>query len=176
MIALCETTDLLQHKADHRWGPRIPSAVWEMMRCSKSTIVRRAKQTRSVHSFHSLPGGTSALAACTRSSLSRYLQEATDADAWQLEIRFCMWRQEDLQGTLVKIKTHANISPHSNTAAVLRAALTSWASLRRDQVLLKLTILLKIYAKFRHLLSGAIIIYLLALMQDVYPTCISIFA
>jgi len=41
---------------------------------------------------------------------------------------------------------------------------------------LKLTILLKIYAKFRHLLSGAIIIYLLALMQDVYPTCISIFA
>ena len=84
-----------------------------------------------------------------------------------------LWRQKDLQGTLVKIKTHASISPHSNTAAVLRAAPTSWASLRRDQILLKLTILLKIYAKLRQLLSGAINTYLLAFMQDEHPTCIS---
>jgi len=76
-----------------------------------------------------------------------------------------LWRQKDLQGTLVKIKTHASISPHSSTAAVLRAAPTSWASLRRHQILLMLTILLKIYAKLRHCLSRAIIICLLALMQ-----------
>lgn len=82
-------------------------------------------------------------------------------------------RQKNLQGTLVKIKTHASISAHSSTAVVLRAAPTSWASLRRDQILLKLTILLKIYAKLRQLLSGAINTYLLAFMQDEHPTCIS---
>lgn len=118
--------------------------------------VRRAKQTRCVQSFHSLPGGTSALAACTQPSLSLYLPAAADVDTWQPELHLCEWRQEDLQGTLVKIRTHANISPHISTAAVLRAAPTSWASLRRDQILLKLTILLKLYAKFKHCLSGAI--------------------